>query len=1097
MAKPSSPLISQQDISTALGPLASLFPHSNLNAIQSACFHTLLYTDINMVIAAPTGSGKTLLMELALVRLFAPRLVNSSVQTGKAVYISPVKALAHEKATSWEGKFGRLGLNVLLETGDTMDALDSDPHRISSADILVTTPERWDSITRSWKEGMALNLVTSVSLVLIDEVHTVNDERGAVLEALVSRMKTIHKVRMQQANERHPTNQILMRLIAVSGTMSNPEDIAVWLDVPPEGLKIFSDSMRPIALTTKVISYTSTSRNPFGFDRLLCFKLVSLVNQYSDGKPSLIFCPSRKETENAALAIIKETSYVPFDSSQRMRLAQAAQKCDNAVLRQCMEKGVAFHHAAMSINDRRLVEDNFSCQLIRIVCATSTLAVGVNLPARLVIVKGTSSFKEGARVDLPLSDVAQMIGRAGRPGFDTQGVAVILTTEDKSFQYMQLTKAGGAQGEHLESRLHLHLPEHVNADIVLLTISSSETAHEWIRTTFFWIRIQKNPLHYGVKQKDPKAIQEFVNTLIDEQIMQLQALQCVERSGNVIKPTRLGRMMAKYYTYVNTMKILTEELNSHSDLRAILCCVCKTEEFQEFRIRQGDKQHLNPQNKATRFPLLGQKGREIKEDWQKIFILIQLRMSHDNNEGVEEWSLKNESTRIWSALPRVLRLMQEFCVEKNYFYASKNAWLLLRCVMARMWEDSPFLTRQLEGIGEVISQHFARNGIHTYHDILKKDPRYLESITGRHPPFGDEVQNKARSMPIYTMQITQDDTVGLTAGEVSLRVVLTRNFANNVSFRFVWYTLIAGISSGEIVFHRRFRGHLQDSAQVEYTFKLPKVSEQACEVVVALINESVLGLDGIITFDPFPNQTRPCAPVTATKPNSIQTCIRKKRERETVEVAPPEAATEVNGEDAADETTHVSQHQQQPPTIDVTPEPVPQERVKVKEPNSPEAIDPLIEVRQQQQQLCTAARALPRPTMTGAAIANATAKAIFSLPCSGAPLMTPSPLTPSIPETIPYQSQLPKLSIPTFSTRPMNRYGPTVATPYNVMAVSSASTFQSTSNYLASAKLNEYSSVVNSAKTSNQTAHFEPTRTQPPGPGKFAAPSHSTNLLSL
>ena len=108
-------IITRADIESALGPLAYIIPHTSLNEIQSACFQSLLYTDTNMVIAAPTGSGKTLLMELALLRLFA------AVRPGqfKAVYISPIKALAQEKATCWEKKFSRMNLSVLLETGDT------------------------------------------------------------------------------------------------------------------------------------------------------------------------------------------------------------------------------------------------------------------------------------------------------------------------------------------------------------------------------------------------------------------------------------------------------------------------------------------------------------------------------------------------------------------------------------------------------------------------------------------------------------------------------------------------------------------------------------------------------------------------------------------------------------------------------------------------------------------------------------------------------------------------------------------------------------------------------------------------------------------
>lgn len=807
-------IITRADIESALGPLAYIIPHTSLNEIQSACFHPLLYTDTNMVIAAPTGSGKTLLMELALLRLFA------AVRPGqfKAVYISPIKALAQEKATCWEKKFSRMNLSVLLETGDT-DMFDTNPQKVAQADILVTTPERWDSITRSWKEGAALALVTSVALVLIDEVHTVDDERGAVLEALVSRMKTIHKVRKAKTAAGLPSP--LMRFIAVSGTMPNADDVATWLDVPPEGLCVFTEAQRPMPLHLKVLSYPSNSNNAFGYDRLLCFKLCGLIHQYSDGKPSLIFCPSRKETETSALAVARDGPHFA-PSPLPPRLAAAAEKCDNNALRQCLSRGVGFHHAALSLPDRRTVEDLFTQQVLKVVCATSTLAIGVNLPARLVIVKGTAGFKGGAREDLPLSEVQQMVGRAGRAGFDTHGVGIILTTEDKAYHYGALCRGNGAAQTAIESRLHKRLPEHVNADIALLTIDSAETAHEWIRTTFFYVRVQKNPTHYGVKAGT--EIKTFIDNLIENQLTVLRNAECVQGQsagggmGGLILPTKIGKILAKYYTYVTTLRVMHEELQPHSDVKALLCCLSKAEEMREFRIRQGDKGHLNPQNKNLRFPLVGgKKNHEIKEDWHKIYSLIQINL--DPETPVEEWSLKNELTRIWGCLPRLVKLFEEFCVEKGYFHAAKNAWLLLRCVKQKMWQDSPYLTRQLEGVGDTLSRSFSRAGITTLQDLVSKDPHVLESITGRHPPFGADLQLKVNSIPIFSVELTQQrEDAGLTSDTCTIQIVLTRAPVH-CSLRPTWYTLLVGNSNSALLLHRRFKAHASEAAHMKWDFK--------------------------------------------------------------------------------------------------------------------------------------------------------------------------------------------------------------------------------------------------------------------------------------
>eukprot|EP00760_Papus_ankaliazontas_P006285 PhM_4_TR12979/c0_g1_i1/m.63592/K15271/HFM1, MER3; ATP-dependent DNA helicase HFM1/MER3 len=876
---PAATIIDRAEIERCLGPLAPLLPHSSLNEIQSQCFHTLLFSDTNMVIAAPTGSGKTLLMELAMIRLFAPKIGGSNINpygtAHKAVYITPVKALASEKHRSWESKFGRFGLNIHLETGDS-DLFESDPTSVASADIIVTTPERWDSITRRWKEGLALNLVTSVALVLIDEVHTLHEERGAVLEALVSRMKTIHRVVCaQHEKEKGAAAPLpLLRFVAVSGTMPNAEDIGEWLDVPKDGMKIFSDSMRPIPLNMKVISFGSNnhSNNPFGFDRLLCFKLFPLVQQYSDGKPSLIFCPSRRETENAALAVAKDAQrlYVT-DAQVQRKLATVLPTLNNGVLRQCMEKGIGFHHAALSLNDRRAVEDMFLAQALRVVCTTTTLAVGVNLPARLVIVKGTTVFKSGARGDMALSEVAQMVGRAGRPGFDTQGTGLILTTEDKVYFYSTIGR-GGAAGCMIESQLHHHLVEHLNADIALLTIGDTNTAQQWLRTTYLWVRAKKNPHYYGIDEqptatssgsKTAEHVENFLSRLIRSQLQVLNDVQCVvvdSSSSNdrttTVRPTRVGKLVAKYYTYIPTLQMMINHLKPDSDMKAVLECVARVDEMKEYRIRQGDKGQLNPHNKTVRFPLTGgTRGREIKEDWQKIFMLVQMQLG---DEDVDDWALKNEIARVWSSLPRLLKFFAEFCVDRGFFHATKSAWTLLRCVQHRMWETSDFLTRQLDGVGEATSKALSQNGVHTFADILSEDPRQLEVFANRHAPFGDELKAKVKCLPQYTIDIVEeeyDTKIEHQPATTTTTLTITlrqngqeRNSFNNSRTRSVWFTILVGNVNSTLLLHRRFRSC--DNLE-PFNVKVPFLSSDAPnDVIVSVLCESFLGLDQTATMVP-------------------------------------------------------------------------------------------------------------------------------------------------------------------------------------------------------------------------------------------------------
>ena len=221
------------------------------NAIQSQCFRTVWSSDDNFVLSAPTGSGKTAILELAICRMINLDLYAKT--RPKVVYQAPTKALCSERQRDWARKFTGFGLRCQEITGDSDQG---QLKHVRDADIIVTTPEKWDSLTRKWKDHK--KLMELVGLFLIDEVHILKEDRGASLEAIVSRMKTVGS---------H------VRFVALSATIPNSDDIATWLgrnkSKPniPAAREVFDDGFRPVRLEKIVYGYQANGSNDFQFDQ--------------------------------------------------------------------------------------------------------------------------------------------------------------------------------------------------------------------------------------------------------------------------------------------------------------------------------------------------------------------------------------------------------------------------------------------------------------------------------------------------------------------------------------------------------------------------------------------------------------------------------------------------------------------------------------------------------------------------------------------------------------------------------------------------------------------------------------------------------------
>lgn len=523
----------------------SVFPYNFLNAVQSKCFEAVYHTNENVVVSAPTGCGKTAILDIAITKLAS----DNSQEKSKVVYLAPTKALCKEKAQHWTKVFGMAGIQVSEFTGDTAKA---DMGIVRSARIIVTTFEKWDCITRSVSDHQ--RILSMVKLVLIDEVHFVKDPRGATLEVIVSRMK------------KHGSK---VRLIALSATIPNCEDVADWIGqsstnpYEPAHLECFGQEFRPVPLEKKIIAYQKKMED-HPFDNFLNGELWKCLELYTPGKSTLVFCMSRKSCRAAATALAdewgKRTAQERLWSGPKLRVPVIDQE-----LQALVRCGVAFHHAGLSPDDKQAVENAFREGHINVICCTTTLAVGVNTPCHTVVLKGTAAYQDNQLGEYSEVEIMQMLGRAGRPQFEKSALALILTKAQNKARYESL----GSGHEVLESTLHRNLVEHLNSEIGLGTIRDLDEAKTWMKGTFFYRRLLKNPSRYEVsgdqthvlQAPDKMALDQKVEKICDTDMANLEESGMITSSiagdGRYLyRATDIGQAMSKYMIRFTTMKRL-------------------------------------------------------------------------------------------------------------------------------------------------------------------------------------------------------------------------------------------------------------------------------------------------------------------------------------------------------------------------------------------------------------------------------------------------------------------------------------------------------------------------------------------------------------
>jgi len=528
--------------------ITSLYPP------QAASLGPLLAGE-SLLLACPTASGKSLVAYLALLR---------AAREGKTgLYLVPLRALAQEKVEELE-KFEELGLKVGISIGD----FDLPAEKLEKLDVLVATSEKADGLLRRGSPWL-----DRLGVVVADEVHLLRDpDRGPTLEVSLTRLRR---------------NYPGLQIVALSATVANSEEVAEWLDAH----HVASD-FRPVPLKLGVyyegrITFTDLSVRDIPAPGEAVPRLVRTAVQ--EGGQVLVFVNSRKGSEQLAEALIPTVRGL-LSPEEKTRAKAAAAELTTVSdeetegvrrLTGLLPNGVAYHNASLTNPERRVVERAFRDRALKALVATPTLAAGINLPARRVIVRDTNRYDDrlGLQAPIPVLEVHQMLGRAGRPRFDPYGEALLLarTPEDED---RMLDRYLSAPPEPIQSRLAAEpaLRMHLLALVASGAVSSDQDLKSFFAATFYGRTLPLPELHRKVA-----TVRRFLeqNELLTP--------------GEVLRATRFGQLTSELYLDPVSAIVLRDILSRAPigvGVFPLLSAIAATPDLPPMFLRRGEEADL-------------------------------------------------------------------------------------------------------------------------------------------------------------------------------------------------------------------------------------------------------------------------------------------------------------------------------------------------------------------------------------------------------------------------------------------------------------------------------------------------------------------------
>jgi pre-mRNA-splicing helicase BRR2 len=802
----------------------ALYPDvKHFNPIQTQTFSALYRSTDNVLLAAPSGSGKTACGEFAMLKAF------KDDPSSRVVYMAPFEALAERRYNDWCKRFGDgFGKQVEILTGENA----SDLNALERGHIVVTTPTNWDQLSRRWKQRKG---VQNVALFLLDKMHLIGSEPGPTLEICCSRMRYIG-TQMEKD----------IRIVGLCNSLSNAKDLGEWIGASSSSIFNFDPGVRPLPLEVQV----------FGLDianfearmQAMSRPAYSATTAHAgSSKQAIVFLPTRKHAKLAALDMLTQASVdedpYKFLKCSSSDIQQAVDDLSDKAAKYALSYGICLMHDSLPNREKHILESAFSSGAAQLLVATATMCWRVGHEAHLVVIMGTQYYDSSGRggTDYPITDLVEMAGKANRveDSSDACKVALFCHAARKEYYKKFLYEA-----LPVESHLNHYLHDHIASEITLRTVENKQDAVDYLTWTFMYRRLMKNPNYYNMTGTSHRHVSDFLSELVESTVSDLEQSKVISVEDEYdLSPLNLGMIAAYYYITYTTVEVFSRSLTSKSKLKGMLDILCSATEFDTLPMRPAEDEATR---RILRHSPMSLEAPRYDEPHTKAHAILQAHFSRRQLSG----DMALDQQYVVTTSLRLLSAMVDVIASSGWLNPALAAMEMCQMVVQGMWaKESPLM--QLPHVTEELTERARQHGIESVFDLLDMDDRDRRALLNMSEPELEEVARVCNRYPSIEVNYEIEDKDNIIAGDdVTMHVSLEREIDEDLrpvdAPRYpkrkdeAWWLVVGNAKSNQL--HAIKRITFQYQTRAKLAFQAPDVAG-AHELTLFFMCDSYLGCD--------------------------------------------------------------------------------------------------------------------------------------------------------------------------------------------------------------------------------------------------------------